>query len=356
MVMPIGAMATAGLQVFALVRRLREELGVNTTCGASNISFGLPNRHGINNAFLPMAIASGMTSAIMNPCALPTPMAKIAEKRAELEAAGIIVPDEMDDETFCRLMGIGSRSAQPLRSFADAVVLKMAARHAGTAVVIGAGLIGCEAAGCLAALGVATTVVAPEPVPLLRRFGVDVGERVVKMLFDAGVRFVGSADVTAVVESGVVLAGGENVDGDVVVAATGVRPDVRLAAEAGLSIRAGRIVVDEQMRTSARNIYAAGDVTLAYNVAAGRQVVSEHWRDAALQGRVAGLTAAGVSAQWDTASGFSCTIGTSRLAYRGWGGPYERCRVVDQRDGFVATYHDGGDIVGRLVATTSPVS
>ena len=67
LVMPVGAMATAGLQVFALVRRLRHELGVNTTCGASNISFGLPNRHGINAAFLPMAIASGMTSAIMNP-------------------------------------------------------------------------------------------------------------------------------------------------------------------------------------------------------------------------------------------------------------------------------------------------
>ncbi len=67
LVMPIGAMATAGKQVFELVRKLRLELGVNTTCGASNISFGLPNRHGINSAFLPMAIASGMTSAIMNP-------------------------------------------------------------------------------------------------------------------------------------------------------------------------------------------------------------------------------------------------------------------------------------------------
>jgi len=67
LVMPIGAMATAGHQVFALVRRLRDELKVNTTCGASNISFGLPNRHGINAAFLPMAIAAGMTSAIMNP-------------------------------------------------------------------------------------------------------------------------------------------------------------------------------------------------------------------------------------------------------------------------------------------------
>ena len=67
LVMPVGAMASAGQQVFALVRRLRDELGVNTTCGASNVSFGLPNRHGVNAAFLPMAIGAGMTSAIMNP-------------------------------------------------------------------------------------------------------------------------------------------------------------------------------------------------------------------------------------------------------------------------------------------------
>ncbi|MEM6463950.1 MAG: methyltetrahydrofolate cobalamin methyltransferase [Pseudomonadota bacterium] len=68
LVMPIGAMGTAGQQVFKLVRRLREELGVNTTCGLSNISFGLPHRHAVNAAFIPMVIASGMTSAIMNPC------------------------------------------------------------------------------------------------------------------------------------------------------------------------------------------------------------------------------------------------------------------------------------------------
>ena len=59
LVMPIGALAQAGQQVFQLVRRLREELKVNTTCGASNVSFGLPNREGINAAFLPMAIAAG---------------------------------------------------------------------------------------------------------------------------------------------------------------------------------------------------------------------------------------------------------------------------------------------------------
>lgn len=67
LVMPIGALRYAGVQVFEILRRLRDELGVNSTCGASNISFGLPNRHGINSAFLAMAIGSGLTSAITNP-------------------------------------------------------------------------------------------------------------------------------------------------------------------------------------------------------------------------------------------------------------------------------------------------
>lgn len=67
LVMPIGAMGTAGRQAFRLIRRLREELKVNTSCGASNVSFGLPNRHVVTGTFLSMAIASGMTSAIMNP-------------------------------------------------------------------------------------------------------------------------------------------------------------------------------------------------------------------------------------------------------------------------------------------------
>ena len=67
LVMPIGAINQAGVQVMRLVRRLRDELKVNTTCGASNVSFGLPNRDGINGAFLTMAIAAGLTSAITNP-------------------------------------------------------------------------------------------------------------------------------------------------------------------------------------------------------------------------------------------------------------------------------------------------
>lgn len=67
LVMPVGAVRYAGRQVFEIVRRCREELGVNTCCGASNVSFGLPNRAPLNAAFLTMAIAAGLTSAITNP-------------------------------------------------------------------------------------------------------------------------------------------------------------------------------------------------------------------------------------------------------------------------------------------------
>ncbi|RZV43107.1 MAG: methyltetrahydrofolate cobalamin methyltransferase, partial [Acidimicrobiales bacterium] len=67
LVMPVGAVNSAGKDVFRLLHRLRNELGVNTTCGASNVAFGLPNRHAINNAFLPMLACAGMTSAIVNP-------------------------------------------------------------------------------------------------------------------------------------------------------------------------------------------------------------------------------------------------------------------------------------------------
>jgi 5-methyltetrahydrofolate--homocysteine methyltransferase len=67
LVMPIGAINQAGVQVFRLLGRLKNELKVNTTCGASNVSFGLPAREGISATFLSMAIGAGMTSAIMNP-------------------------------------------------------------------------------------------------------------------------------------------------------------------------------------------------------------------------------------------------------------------------------------------------
>jgi NADPH-dependent 2,4-dienoyl-CoA reductase/sulfur reductase-like enzyme len=242
----------------------------------------------------------------------------------------------------------GAHLALSLRSLGDAVALRMAALHAESAVVIGGGLIGCEAAACLAGNGIATTMVAGEPVPLLRRFGLDAGERVMKILTDTGVRFAGPATVAGIDERGVTLATGELLDGDLVVAATGVRPDISLAVEAGIRTDRGRILADEHMHTSASGVYAAGDVALAYHVGARRPVAAEHWHDAARQGVIAGASAAGYPESWDDIPEFTCTIGTSTLKYRGWGAGYQHSRLVEHREGFTVWYEADGEVVGVL--------
>lgn len=247
----------------------------------------------------------------------------------------------------------GGETALSLRSFADAVVLRMAAKNSESALVVGGGLIGCEAASCLASRGIATTLVAPELVPVQRRFGVDAGERVAKMLSDIGVRFIGSTGVAAVDDRHVTLDTGAAVEAELVVSATGVRPDSRLATAAGIDTQGGRVVVDERMHTSAVNVYAAGDVALAYNITAGRRIASEHWRDATEQGRIAGSMAAGYSARWDGVPEFSCAIGRYELAYRGWGTDFGDASLQENRDGFTVTYRSGHEIVGVLTATAS---
>lgn len=94
LVMPIGAMGTAGRQVFALLRRLVTELKVNTTCGASNVSFGLPARNSVTGTFLAMAISNGMTSAIMNPMH--------PEVKTMVMAADVLAGSDQDCQAWIR--------------------------------------------------------------------------------------------------------------------------------------------------------------------------------------------------------------------------------------------------------------
>ncbi len=94
LVMPVGALNQAGRSVFRLIRRLREELQVNTTCGASNIAFGLPNRHALNANFLAMAIGAGMTSAIMNPLH--------AEETTAVKGADVLMGHDRDCRRWLR--------------------------------------------------------------------------------------------------------------------------------------------------------------------------------------------------------------------------------------------------------------
>ncbi len=94
LVMPIGALANAGRQVFHILGRLRDELGVNSTCGASNVSFGLPNRAAIHSAFLTMAISAGLTSAITNPLH--------AEVRTAVMAADVMMANDPECARWIR--------------------------------------------------------------------------------------------------------------------------------------------------------------------------------------------------------------------------------------------------------------
>ena len=110
--MPVGAVQGAGKHLFDIVRMVREELGCNTICGASNISFGLPNRPILNATFVAMAIAAGMPCAITNPLDQEIRQAILAADvmmgtdencaawiTAQRQAASAAAPEESSDET-----------------------------------------------------------------------------------------------------------------------------------------------------------------------------------------------------------------------------------------------------------------
>ena len=242
----------------------------------------------------------------------------------------------------------GGERALSLRSLTDARRLREAATGAKTAVVIGAGFIGCEAAASLAMRGITVHLVAPDTLPQEKRLGSDAGHRITDLVTATGVRYVGDTSVREIGSHSVVLDDDRTIEADLVLAATGVAPNSDLARAAGLRIENSLIVVDEHMRTSADDVYAAGDIALAHNADAGRAIAVEHWQDAADQGEVAGARAAGRTVSWSGAPGFWSDIGDATLKYSAWGDGYEHSRIVDHGDGFTVWYERDGVLVGVL--------
>lgn len=242
----------------------------------------------------------------------------------------------------------GGQTALPLRSLADAARLRAASGAANKAVVVGAGFIGCEAAASLALRGLTVTMVAPQIAPQIDRLGSEAAERLLSLVNRAGVRFVGGVEVTCLRDGTVGLDNGSVIDADLVLAATGVRPECGVAEAAGLAVRDGRILVGADMRTSVDDVYAAGDVALALNTSAGRHLAVEHWQDAVEQGSVAGTSAAGRAAQWTGVPGFWTTIGAATVKYHAWGDGYQQCELVERGHGFAVWYEADAAAVGVL--------
>ena len=227
-----------------------------------------------------------------------------------------------------------------LRSLATARVLRDRAATAKTALVVGSGFIGCEAAASLAMRGIDVTLVSDEDIPHASRLGEEAGRRITGWLEAAGVTLKLGQPVEELSEDAA----------DLILMAAGVQPRAGLAETAGLDVRDGRIVVDEHMRTSVEGVYAAGDVAFAHNVAAGRHLAVEHWGEALNMGEIAGRAIAGdADAKWDVAPGFWSTIGEHTLKYVAWGDGFDETRLVEHGEGaWTIWYGTEGRTVGVL--------
>lgn len=173
-----------------------------------------------------------------------------------------------------------------LRTLADSRAIIADAAGAKSAVVLGASFIGLEVAASLRARGVEVTVVAPEKVPLGRVMGEEIGSFIRSLHEEHGVKFVLGSPVKAIEDGGVTLADGSKVAGEFAVLGVGVLPNVSLAESASLEVNGG-IVVDDQLRTSAPGVWAAGDVARWPDRSSGGRVRVEHWVVAERMGQTA---------------------------------------------------------------------
>lgn len=236
-----------------------------------------------------------------------------------------------------------------LRSRRQARELRAAAAAARSAVVVGSGFIGCEAASSLARRGLAVTLVSMEDGPQAARLGEAASGVLRAWLEDDGVSLRLGVEVEAIDAGRVRLAGQASAEGDLLLVAGGVEPEAGIAAGAGLAVEAGRVRVDAHMRSSAAGVLAAGDVAFAFNAAAGRHLAVEHWGEALAMGQVAGRTAAGLEASWAEVPGFWSTIGDRTLKYAAWGDGFDDASLVDHGGGaFTVWYSHQGVTVGVL--------
>ncbi|TKK88998.1 NAD(P)/FAD-dependent oxidoreductase [Herbidospora galbida] len=189
-----------------------------------------------------------------------------------------------------------------LRTVADSQALKAAFAHGGNVVVIGGGWIGLETAAAARKAGCDVTVVEPEPTPLHRTLGAEMGEVFAGVHRRNGVDLRLGAKVARLAGDGhvreVVLESGEAIAADEVIGGIGAAPNVELARDAGLEIGSG-ILVDAALRSSDPDIHAAGDVAEAFNPLLNRRIRVEHWANALNQGPVAAKAMLGQDVVYD---------------------------------------------------------
>ncbi len=206
--------------------------------------------------------------------------------------------------------GSDAAGIHSLRTIEDSDALRSELEKGGRRVVfVGSGWIGLELAAAARGYGNEVTVVGPEKIPLAGPLGDELGTMFRELHEEHGVTFRLETNVLGFAQtdgrvSGVEVSGGEGtIPADVVVVGIGAAPDTALAEAARIEVAeprdGGGILVDEHLATSARDVFAAGDVANAYHPVVGQHMRNEHWANAIASGKVAGASLAGADATFD---------------------------------------------------------
>ena len=243
-----------------------------------------------------------------------------------------------------------------LRRLEDSDGIRAAFARAARVVVVGTGWIGLETAAAARAAGAEVTLLGRAELPLLRVLGPELAAVFADLHRDHGVELRNDVAVTEItgragVVTGVDLADGTHLDADAVVVGVGAVPNDALARDAGLDVDDG-IVVDEHLRTSDPDVFAAGDVANAWNPLLQRRIRVEHWANALNQPVVAAAGILGRDAVYDRLPYFYSDQYDLGMEYVGYVAPGEYDEVVvrgdrDARE-FVAFWLSGGRVLAGM--------
>jgi NADPH-dependent 2,4-dienoyl-CoA reductase/sulfur reductase-like enzyme len=255
-----------------------------------------------------------------------------------------------------------------LRTVRDCDVLRAGLRQGSRVVIAGAGWIGLETAAAAREHGCEVTIVEPAPCPLYAALGPELGAVFARLHSSHGVRFRFDAGVGELRGGGdggdggdgggsggsvrsVVTSAGEELPADLVIVGIGAAPNVALAEAAGLQV-AGGVVVDQSLRSSDPDIFAAGDIAYAYNPLLGRSIRVEHWANALNSGPAAARAMLGQHVSYDRVPYFYSDQYELGMEAAGVPEPGSYDQVVYRGDTdaleFIAFWLSGGVVVAGM--------
>jgi 3-phenylpropionate/trans-cinnamate dioxygenase ferredoxin reductase subunit len=251
-----------------------------------------------------------------------------------------------------------------LRRVGDSERLGEALRGGGRVVIVGAGWIGLEVAAAAREFGCEVTLVEPEAGALHRHLGAELGGMFADLHREHGVVFRFGESVTEMRGSGgkvvgVVCSSGVALDAELVIVGIGAVPATRLAADAGLDVANG-VIADAGLRTSAHEVFAAGDVANAFHPLYRKHVRVEHWANALNGGPAAARSMLGRGVSYDAVPYFFSDQYDLGMETAGLPEPGSYDQIVYRGDReareFIAFWLSGGAVVAGMNVNVWDVS